>query len=123
MNRLLFAYGTLQSRSRHAAAERLRSVSRVIGPAAAQACLYQLGSYPGLVLSDRPQDIVSGELIELFSVEITLAWLDEYEGLAYTRQIITVTQHDGAVTSAWCYVYIDPVDDARRILSGVWLVP
>lgn len=120
MNRLLFAYGTLQSRSRHPAAGRLRSVSRAIGPARAQGRLYHLGSYPALVLSDRPQDVVSGELIELFSVEDTLPWLDTYEGPAYTRQIITVTQRDGATTSAWCYVYTDPVDEARWIHSGVW---
>lgn len=123
MNRLLFAYGTLQSRSRHPVADRLRSVSRAVGPAEVQARLYHVGSYPGLVLSERRQDIVKGDLIELFSVENTLPWLDDYEGPAYTRQIITVRQSGGATTSAWCYIYREPVNEAGWIPFGVWPIP
>lgn len=120
MNRLLFVYGTLQGRSRHPVAERLREMSRLVGAARTQGRLYDLGAYPALVASPHGEDVVRGELIELASPADSLPWLDAYEGPEYERRLVMVRLADESSVEAWCYVYTTAMTGYPRIVSGVW---
>jgi gamma-glutamylcyclotransferase (GGCT)/AIG2-like uncharacterized protein YtfP len=84
--------------------------------------------YPGLVLSDDPNDVVFGELFRLRAPEELLCELDRYEscgeGFAqpteYIRQMLPVTLNDNTA-EAWTYLYNWPVTLLPRIASGRFL--
>ncbi len=122
----LFVYGTLMPASGRHMARRLASESRYIGPGSIAGKLYHLGSYPGAVLSQRPRDIIHGDVIKLLRPRWSLAWLDDYEGCgrdqpephAYRRVIVPVQLRSGASLDAWVYVYNGPVRSARHIPNG-----
>jgi gamma-glutamylcyclotransferase (GGCT)/AIG2-like uncharacterized protein YtfP len=116
---LLFIYGTLHPDRAPAA---IASTARLLKPfdggsnrATIQARLYDLGAYPGVVLSDEPADIVSGELFILPDDPAVLARLDDYEdfrpndpaGSLFLRQRVRATLQDGpnAGTTILCWVY------------------
>jgi gamma-glutamylcyclotransferase (GGCT)/AIG2-like uncharacterized protein YtfP len=125
----LFVYGTLMRAYRHPMAVRLSGQSRYLGPGCISAKLYNLGSYPGAVPSDKPQDSVHGDVVELLRPASTLAWLDTYEGCgagapeprAYERVIAPVIFDTGERRDAWVYFYKMPVGDARRLPHGRFL--
>jgi gamma-glutamylcyclotransferase (GGCT)/AIG2-like uncharacterized protein YtfP len=122
----LFVYGTLMRETRHPMANRLLSQSRYIGPAAIRAKLYNLGSYPGAVPSDKDRDTVRGDVIRLLRPAASFAWLDDYEGCgngsaephAYKRVITPAVLSTGEKLDAWVYFYVMPVRSARRIPHG-----
>jgi gamma-glutamylcyclotransferase (GGCT)/AIG2-like uncharacterized protein YtfP len=126
---LLFVYGTLMRGFDHPMAQLLSRSADFLGQAHCQGRLYLVKHYPGLVLSDAPEDIVFGELYRLRQTEALLAEFDMYEacgeGFAapteYLRQLLPVTLQDGAVTEAWTYIYNWPVADLPRIASGRFL--
>lgn len=122
---LLFVYGTLRRDHRRRLHPLLRPFSRFIGPANAQARLYDLGSYPGLVLSTEHSDRVQGELYQILSPAKAWPRLDAYEECTpgttnpeYRRELITVTLSDGSSALAWCYVYNRKTIRQNRIING-----
>lgn len=134
--RMLFVYGTLMSvaRSPYGAAERARldGASRVLGPATVEGHLFDLGSYPGLVLKTPGGDVlarVEGELRELPDPDEVFAWLDHYEGIGaadpiddpYRRELhkVLVTE-TGLVVQGWVYVYRGTLEGAQQLASGRW---
>ena len=132
-NAHLFVYGTLLSRDSGAGGraqrDRLARESRVIAAATVRGRLYHLGRYPGLVSGGGPGDVVHGEVLALTMPDITLAWLDDYEGIVagdhthneYARVTIDVALDSGERVSAWTYVYRQPVVDKPLIATGSWL--
>ncbi len=125
----LFVYGTLMRASGHPMAARLGSQSLYLGPARIAASLYDLGSYPGAVPSDKARDSVHGDVVKLLRPAATLAWLDKYEGCgadapepqAYERVIAPVVLRAGETRDAWVYFYKMPVHRARRVPHGRFL--
>lgn len=151
--RFLFVYGTLMSAATGAMGRgpraRLDAASRVIGPASVAGHLFDLGSYPGLVLS-LPEDPIRdasmrstpepegaarvwGELRELHDPETVFPWLDRYEGIDpvhvarsdYRRVVLDVVRCDPppggpATVSAWVYVYQGPLASSVRLPLGRW---
>jgi gamma-glutamylcyclotransferase (GGCT)/AIG2-like uncharacterized protein YtfP len=133
----LFVYGTLMRGFDHPMAKLLSRSADFIGEAHCRGKLYRVKHYPGLVLSDDPQDlsqdIVFGEVYRLRQPIELLREFDMYEacgeGFAepteYLRQMLSVTLEDGAVsevrTEAWTYVYNWPVAHLPRIESGRFL--
>lgn len=133
---LLFVYGTLMShaRSAYGAAERLRldCESRVVGSATIEGHLFDLGSYPGLVVK-VPGFLaparVHGELRELAEPAMVFRWLDAYEGIGggdplddpYRRELrdALAAGADRGVP-AWVYVYQGALDLARPLPDGRW---
>jgi len=91
--------------------------------------LYIVKHYPGLVLSDSPNEIVHGELYRLRAPDDLLRAFDMYEacgeGFAeptqYVRQMLAVTLADGSASDAWTYIYNWPVAKLTRIESGRFL--
>jgi len=123
---LLFVYGTLMRGFDHPMAQLLSRSADFLGEARCRGRLYLVKHYPGLVLSDAADDVVSGELFRLRQPAELLREFDMYEacgeGFAepteYLRQMLAVTRADGGITEAWTYVYNWPVTNLPRIASG-----
>ena len=124
----LFVYGTLMRGFDHPMAKLLSRSAEFCGDARCRGRLYLVKHYPGLVLSDDPEDVVFGELYRLRAPDAAFATLDEYEGCGpgvaspqYLRLVLPVTLDDGTVSEAWTYVYNRPVAKLKRIASGRFL--
>ena len=119
MPTLLFLYGTLHPD--RAPAEIAPAARRLIpvGPATIRARLYDLGAYPGVILSDEADATAPEVPGEVFSVPdaTTLAALDRYEDYRpadlaaslFLRTETVVTLDDGSRHSCWVYVYNGPL--------------
>jgi gamma-glutamylcyclotransferase (GGCT)/AIG2-like uncharacterized protein YtfP len=126
---LLFVYGTLMRDFDHPMAQLLSRTADFLGEARCQGRLYLVKHYPGLVLSEAPDDIVFGELYRLKQADVLLREFDMYEacgeGFAapteYLRQMLPVTSEDGTVTEAWTYIYNWPIANLPRIATGRFL--
>ena len=108
--RFLFVYGTLRCGSNHPMAALLASHAQFIAEGKASGRLLDLGSYPGMVEAESPDDWVHGDVFELHDPESTLAALDHYEGCdranpLYTRRQTQVTISTGEKLNAWYYHY------------------
>jgi gamma-glutamylcyclotransferase (GGCT)/AIG2-like uncharacterized protein YtfP len=122
----LFVYGTLMRGFDHPMAQLLSRAADFVGPARCQGRLYLVKHYPGLVLSDDPEDVVYGELFRLRAPQELLREFDMYEacgeGFAepteYIRQMLRVARDDRSSDEAWTYVYNWPVTGLPRIASG-----
>ena len=120
---LLFVYGTLMRGFDHPMAQLLSRNAAFVGEARCGGRLHLIKHYPGLVLSDAPDEMVSGELYRLRRPDELLRELDMYEacgeGFAepteYIRQLLPVTSDGGAVSEAWTYIYNWPVAHLPRI--------
>jgi gamma-glutamylcyclotransferase (GGCT)/AIG2-like uncharacterized protein YtfP len=135
----LFVYGTLLSTVNHPLGRRLRAGTTLIGRARVRGVLYLVESfsgpdgtgrpsyYPACVLSDRPDDMVQGELYAIHDPGILEA-LDAYEECGpgfpdpreYVRVPVEVETADRARVLAWVYLYNHPVDGLTQIPEGRW---
>ena len=127
----LFCYGTLsRDTAPQSVAALCRRLPRLAGARVA-GCLYDLGSYPGLVLSgdcdDEHQGVVRGEIVVVQSASDWLR-LDSYEGVdsaqpersLYNRVRTTATTDAGEQVECWVYVYNRELKRAAKIDSGCW---
>ena len=127
MTQNLFVYGTLLpwATGELGAAQRARlsQEATTLGPAVTLGVLFDLGSYPGMLVGDGA---VHGAVYALTDPGFTLTWLDAYEGIAgtayddYRRVEQSVRLDDGRELPAHVYVYVLPVDPRRAIASGRW---
>jgi len=123
---LLFVYGTLMCGFDHPMARLLSRNADFVGEARCGGRLHLIKHYPGLVLSDDPDEAVFGELYRLSRPDELLREFDMYEACGegfvapteYVRQMLPVTLQDGAAVEAWTYLYNWPVADLPRIESG-----
>jgi gamma-glutamylcyclotransferase (GGCT)/AIG2-like uncharacterized protein YtfP len=107
---IVFVYGTLmQDRANH---NSYLSDGQFIDKAVLHGyALYDLGSYPGIVLDSR--DSVVGEI---YSIDPhVLARLDvlEGEGVLYLRKKVIVAQNTGERIKAWAYIWNGSI--SRRV--------
>ena len=126
MTHHLFAYGTLCPR--HAPLEIAATVRRLrpVGQASVRGRLYDLGEYPGAVLSEKSRSVIRGEVFELPGDRSTLASLDSYEGFEpnnrssslFLRRAWPVTMDDGKKLRCWVYVYNGTMKAAQPLRSG-----
>ena len=120
----LFVYGTLMRRFRHPMHDALARGAEFVGEGCVQGRLYDLGRYPGLVLSEVAENRVFGELYRLHDDDV-LRVLDDYEGCGpgdpepheYVRRMVSVRAGDRAA-EAWVYVYAGPIGGLRQFVSG-----
>jgi len=129
----LFVYGTLRSDSpkKPPVKKTLNLYAERWYKASVKGKLYEIDWYPGLVLTDNPDDIVSGEIFRISDEESLLSHLDEYEGCSegfpepheYRREKISVITEDGETLLAWAYLYYWDVNEESRIHSGDYLNP
>ncbi len=133
----LFAYGTLMSGLDCAMGKRertrLRGETRSLGAATVQGRLYDLGSYPGFVMSDDPNEVVAGEVLRIGDAAVTFAWLDAYEGIGpkphdgeqaeadeYDRILMPARLAGGTLVSVWIYRYRGRLAGLRWLQEGRW---
>jgi gamma-glutamylcyclotransferase (GGCT)/AIG2-like uncharacterized protein YtfP len=127
----IFVYGSLTTALAHPMGDRLRREATLIGAAAVQGRLYRVSWYPGLKTSDDERDVVHGEVYRLTDPVASLAWLDEYEGIArgalsagaadeYIRAKTMARIASGEVLPVWVYWYQWSLDETARVLDGVW---
>lgn len=97
-----------------------------MGQATVRGRLYDLGEYPGAVLSEKSRSVIRGEVFELPGDRSTLTSLDDYEGFEpnkrssslFLRRTWPVTMDDGKRLRCWVYVYNGTMKDARPLRSG-----
>ena len=90
--------------------------------------LYDLGEFPGMVLSPGATNTVTGEVFHVQDVKKSLSVLDEIEGFGgygakeslYIRTIVTVNDAAGNNSPAWCYLFNQHDGLDKRIESGNW---
>lgn len=110
----LFVYGTLMSSASSALGteqrRRLGHESVSLGAAVVQGKIYDLGGYPGVILTDGGPGVVHGELIKLHDPEAALSWLDPYEDVSpgggpadLYRRIVTVALAGSGRIPCWIY--------------------
>ena len=120
----LFVYGTLRKDIRnsrfHVLAREAQEVT-FVGHARIQGRLFDLGTYPGLVLSGDPGARVRGELYALGNPDDTLSRLDDYEGNEFERVERDVVLDSGASGKAWVYIYTGSTANKREVVSGDYL--
>ncbi len=131
-SKYLFVYGTLKSDAAGAMGwhqrQRLKAEARFVGPGRINGRLYDLGRYPGLVLSAEPGETVYGEVVELLRPFETLEWLDIYEDVSphgneadeYSRVTGMVELGEEKTLPAWVYVCRSVGCLAKRIAGGRW---
>ncbi|MEA2707857.1 MAG: putative glutamine amidotransferase [Phycisphaerales bacterium] len=123
----LFCYGTLL---RDAAPKSLALLCRRLHrlcTASVTGQLYDLGSYPGLVLGGEDATTIRGEIVAVRSASDWLR-LDAYEGAdssqpdrsLFNRVRTMVTTDAGERVECWIYVYNRDLTHAARIDSGCW---
>ena len=126
MNRHLFVYGTLEPA--HAPAEIAAAVRRLrrVGSGSVRGRLYDLGEFPGAVVSRTSPSVIRGKIFELPEDEQVLSSIDAYEGFdpdhpqgsLFVRKRWPVTLADGSRMTCWIYAYNRKPGDARLIASG-----
>ncbi len=130
---LVFAYGTLLSRTPDESVNRLLSHHcRVVASGHVQARLYDLGRFPGAVPSPHRGDKVYGRLLQFSPIAPALQLIDRYEGYdprhpeksEFIRDTIDVAVPGRSHTvRAWWYFFNGNVRFARRIKTGRWNPP
>jgi gamma-glutamylcyclotransferase (GGCT)/AIG2-like uncharacterized protein YtfP len=131
----LFVYGTLMRaadgwRFGKSQRDRLARESTFVGTAMLAARLYDLGNYPGLLLSHDPADVVHGEIVALADPDHSFRWLDPYESIVpgrpadseYRREKVTARLAEGTTIAAWTYVYNHDLSAATAVHGGRWLM-
>lgn len=127
--RCLFVYGTLRSAANTDLAKSLARSSSLVGSARIRGLLFELGGYPGMVVTAQDDAWVVGEVYSLTDPSTAWPVLDAYERCSaadpppheYERQIVTVLLDGGQTIRAWAYVYCLNTADKARILSGDFL--
>lgn len=126
MNRHLFVYGTLEPA--HAPTEIAVAVRRLrpVGSGSVRGRLYDLGEYPGAIVSRTSRSVISGKVFELPEDDQVLSSIDTYEGFdpdhpqdsLFVRKRWPVTLADGSRMTCWIYTYNRKLGDARLNTSG-----
>jgi gamma-glutamylcyclotransferase (GGCT)/AIG2-like uncharacterized protein YtfP len=127
----VFVYGTLRNDPNHEMYRVLARDSRYVGTGTIHGELYDLGAYPGVLLAENGQKVVTGEVYELEAKNVTQTWrkLDEYEGCGisdpepreYERRLVRVELEEGTETEAWAYVLRTMPNEGALIPSGDYL--
>jgi gamma-glutamylcyclotransferase (GGCT)/AIG2-like uncharacterized protein YtfP len=128
----LFCYGTLlRDHAPQSVAALCRRLPR-LAAASVRGALYDLGSYPGMLLVEAEGEgdddaCVRGEIVVVQSSSDWLR-LDTYEGYddahpqrsLFKRVRVTATTEAGDKLECWTYVYNRELRNASKIDSGCW---
>ncbi|MGH6837904.1 MAG: gamma-glutamylcyclotransferase family protein [Methylocella sp.] len=125
----LFVYGTLRRDSNSEMYRLLERYGKFVDDATFQGKLFMVDYYPGLVPSEKAEDIVHGEVYKLSCADSVLSRLDDYEKCGptfpepteYVRCKQDVKLKSGEVISAWVYIFERPTIGLQPIKSGDFL--
>jgi pyruvate carboxylase len=125
----LFVYGTLRRGGGSPFSKLLSEQADLVGLGAFQGRLYDLGEYPGVVLSSNPADVVIGEIYALRNNSSVLVILDKYEDYLpdqpeqslYLRQLASISARENKTLQAWIYLYNGSINGCKQITPGDYL--
>ena len=125
----LFVYGTLLSGMTHPMHDVLSQYAELLGRGYINGKLYDLGNYPGLVLSNNQQKRVWGEIYHIREENELFRYLDDYEGCGrhsprpheYQRDMVSIHDSEEHGLLAWTYLYKRPVRHLPLIPHGDYL--
>ncbi|MBS1524245.1 MAG: gamma-glutamylcyclotransferase [Bacteroidetes bacterium] len=127
MNDKLFVYGTLLDRSNQYGVY-LKDNSILCSKGKINGRLYDIGEYPGAVLTSEGEEYVYGLVFKLKDPEEALVVLDEYEGFGADQpqpnefiRVLTRAETQSGLVDCWIYVYNMPYQNLPRIASGNYL--
>ena len=126
----IFVYGTLRRDPAHEMFHLLAKSARFVGDATVPGRLFDLGDYPGMVVSHDGNRVI-GEVYEFDPAvwPFGIQQLDEYEGCSpddpepheYCREVVNARLHNGKTVSAWAYVLNRWPAGSPEIKSGDYL--
>ncbi|TSJ39413.1 gamma-glutamylcyclotransferase [Mucilaginibacter corticis] len=127
INDLLFVYGSLLSADNEFA-NYLSQNATFYGDGKFKGRLYDMGKYPGAVLSNDQAYDISGSIVRLKNLEQVLKVLDDYEGFGedqeqpnlFIRDLLPVITSDEPV-NCWVYLYNLSVNGLMEIKSGNYI--
>lgn len=125
----LFVYGTLRKGLLSPMSAFLVQEADFVSEGYLQAKLYNVGRYPGAILSAVPAERVRGDVFWLRQADALFKLLDDYEECTdrheqpyeYKREVVGIVTPDETKLSAWAYLYNRPVETLLRIASGDYL--
>ncbi|MDB5004310.1 MAG: gamma-glutamylcyclotransferase [Mucilaginibacter sp.] len=124
INDLLFVYGTLLIDDNKFAAY-LRSNAIFYNTGTIKGKLYDVGTYPGLIISNDQDYLIKGTIYQLNNAEEILKYLDPYEGFGdeqeqpnlFIRESLPIETSDGVI-NCWVYLYNLSIDGLNLITHG-----
>lgn len=122
----LFVYGTLLDRQNEFGAY-LSDNCTFHADGKMPGKIYDLGEYPGAVLTNEQNTFVHGKIYHLSNIEKVLEILDDYEGFGpqqeqpnlFIRLLADILTIGGKI-KCWVYIYNLPIDDYEVIASGIY---
>ena len=114
----LFVYGSLRSDMNHPMHQVLLRYAEPVGTGTFQGKLYDLGSYPGAIISKRKSDLIRGEVYRLKDPLAVFKILDRYEGKNFRREIVAISVDRTGFVRCWVYLYTGTVSGHKIIASG-----
>lgn len=129
MTSYLFTYGTLLSGIHHPMHEVMLRYAELSGTGFINGKLYDMGNYPGLVLSNNVRKLVWGEIYRIHDEDELFRYLDDYEGCAqhsrqpheYRRDLVSIHDTQEHSLLAWTYLYKQPIKHLPLIPTGDYL--
>ena len=124
----LFVYGTLLDRQNQFGAY-LNDNCTFYADGKMRGKLYDLGEYPGAVLTDEENKFIHGKIFHLNNIKRVLKILDDYEGFGpeheqpnlFTRVLIDTDTFNKKM-KCWVYLYNLPVKGFNEIESGIYIL-
>lgn len=125
--RYLFIYGTLLHKQ-NVFASYLKENSTFFAKGKLRGLLYDIGSYPGVLLNPSGDTFVYGSIVYMNNPVTVLEKLDYYEGIGdlypepheYVRALVDIETEKGII-NCWVYLYNWPFDEHRQIVSGDYM--
>ena len=127
MNNKLFVYGTLLDEDNKYGIY-LRDNSKFFSSGKLAGILYDIGEYPGAVLSPAGNDFIYGIILEIDDPSIVLALIDLYEGFGDDQpqpnefiRVLTEAETDRGHVDCWIYLYNLPIYGLMPIENGRYI--
>jgi gamma-glutamylcyclotransferase (GGCT)/AIG2-like uncharacterized protein YtfP len=127
MNNKLFVYGTLLDEDNKYGIY-LRDNSTFFSSGKLRGILYDIGEYPGAVLSAGGNDFIYGIILEIDDPSAVLALIDMYEGFGEDQpqpnefiRVLTEAETDRGPVDCWIYLYnlsiygLTPIENGKYI--------
>jgi len=120
----LFVYGTLLDNDNEFATY-LRNNSILYSDGKIKGELYDIGEYPGAILSEEADKYIYGSILQINNPERVFKVIDGYEGFGsqelwpneFVRILTDIDTASGPV-NCWIYLYNLPVNGLRVIEGG-----
>jgi gamma-glutamylcyclotransferase (GGCT)/AIG2-like uncharacterized protein YtfP len=123
----LFVYGSLLNEDNEFAIY-LKDNSTFYSTGKVKGRLYDIGEYPGAILSSVGKEYIYGSIRKINSPEKVLRVIDEYEGYggeqAWPNEFIrlsTAIETEAGIINCWIYVYNLPVNGLKHIKGGRYI--